>query len=90
MHAGVTMPLRYHVTQYCSRKSFGYTRLDSLCTYTLENLEFLDTPVHIHVHMATTHEYKTVLIASVRGFAHVSFVQNVTHVRFSVVGLVNF
>ena len=33
-----------------------------------ENLELLDTPVsvHIHVHVVTMHEYKTVLIASVR------------------------
>ena len=47
-------------------------RLDSLCTYTAENLEFLDSPVHIHVHGVTMNKYKT----------HVSFVQNVTHMRF--------
>ena len=28
-------------------------RQDSLCTYTTEGLEFLDTLVHIHVHMMT-------------------------------------
>ena len=47
-------------------------RLDSLCTYTVENLEFLDTPVHIHVHMVTMHGYKVimmVLIADVRQIA---------------------
>ena len=37
-------------------------RLDSLCTYTAENLEFLDTPVHIHVQVATMHEYKTIIM----------------------------
>ena len=46
-------------------------RLDSLCTYVyaLENLEVIDTPVHIHVHVVTMHEHKPimmVLIASVR------------------------
>ena len=52
----------------CARKGFGHTRLDSLCTYTAEDFEFLDTPVHIHVHVVTIHKYKTimtVLIASV-------------------------
>ena len=36
--------------------------------YTAENLEFLDTPVHIHIHVLTMHDYKiimTVLIVSV-------------------------
>ena len=47
-------------------------RLDSFCIYTAENLEFLDTPVHIHVHGMTMHEYKT----------HVTFVRNVTHMKF--------
>ena len=28
-------------------------RQDSLCTYTTEGLEFLDTLVHIHVHVMT-------------------------------------
>ena len=39
----------------------GHTRLDSLCKYTAENLEFLDTPVHIHVHVVTMHEYKIIM-----------------------------
>ena len=43
---------------------------DSLCTYTAENLEFLDTPIHtLHVHVVTMHEHKKimmVLIVSVR------------------------
>ena len=30
----------------CARKWSGHTRLDSLCIYTAEDLEFLDTPVH--------------------------------------------
>ena len=29
----------------CTRKGSGHTRLDSLRTYTVENLEFLDTPL---------------------------------------------
>ena len=44
-------------------------RLYSLCTYTAENCEFLDTPVHIHIHVVTMHEYKTIMtvfIVSVR------------------------
>ena len=51
-------------------------RLASLCTYTAENLEFLDTPVHIHVHMVTIHEYKTIMTVPTvtnYGFTHVSF-----------------
>ena len=37
--------------------------------YTVEDLEFLDAPVHIHVHAVTMHKYKTiimVLIANIR------------------------
>ena len=30
--------------------------------YTAENLEFLDTPVHIHIHVVTMHEYKTIMV----------------------------
>ena len=33
-----------------------------------ENLEFLDTPIHIHIHVLTMHDYKiimTVLVVSV-------------------------
>ena len=44
-------------------------RLDSFYTYTVEDLEFLDTPVYTYVHVVTMHEYKTiitVLIASVQ------------------------
>ena len=33
-----------------------------LCTYTAKNLEFFDTLVHIHVHMVTMHEYKTIMM----------------------------
>ena len=64
-------------------------RLASLCTYTVENLEFLDVPVHIHIHMHGDHaqiqdyndgtHYKCTTNYS---FSHVSFVQNVAHVRF--------
>ena len=41
----------------------------SFHTHTAKNHEFLDTPVHIHVHVVTMHEYKTimmVLIANVQ------------------------
>ena len=58
----------------------------------MENLEFLDTPVHIHIHVVTMHECKTimmtVLIVSVQQITvlldhmHVSFVRNIAHVRF--------
>ena len=44
-------------------------RLDSLCRYTVDHLEILDTSVHIHVHVVTMQDYKTivtVLIASAR------------------------
>ena len=59
---------------------------------TAKNLEFLDTPrpVHIHIQLVNMHEYKSImmiLIASVQQISfthvsHVSFVQNVAHVRF--------
>ena len=65
-------------------------RLDYLCTYLAENLEFLYTPVHVH--MVIMHKYKTVMMVHTHcecmtnyGFIHVSFVQNVAHVRlFSI------
>ena len=37
-------------------------RLDSLYTYITENLELLDTPVHIHIHVVTINEYKTIMM----------------------------
>ena len=37
-------------------------RLDFLFTNTAEDLEFLDTPVYIHVHVVTMHEYKTIMM----------------------------
>ena len=54
----------------------------------MENLEFLDTPVHVHVHVATIHEYQDYNdindceYTTNYGFIHVSFVWNVAHVRF--------
>ena len=33
----------------------NHMRLDSLCTYTVKDLEFLDTPIHRHVHMHDHH-----------------------------------
>ena len=44
-------------------------RLDSSYTYTAEDLEFLDTPVDMHMHVVTIHERKnsmTGLIVSVQ------------------------
>ena len=35
--------------------------------YTAENVEFLDTPVHIHVHVVTMHEYKTIMMLLIVG-----------------------
>ena len=45
-------------------KRSSHTRLDSLCIYTAENLEFfyIDTLVHIHVHVVIMHEYKTIVM----------------------------
>ena len=81
----------------CVRKGSGNTRLDSLCKYTAENLEFLDTPVHIHIATRGDHaqlqdcnDATHCRCTTNYGFAHVSFVRNVTHVKFSVAGLVNF
>ena len=60
----------------------------SLWTYTVEDLEFLDIPVHVHMHVVTMHEYKTimtVLFTSVRQIMVLpmyNFVRNVAHVRF--------
>ena len=45
-----------------------FSRVVSSFGYTEENLEFLDTPVHTHVHVVTMHEYNTIMtvhIASV-------------------------
>ena len=47
-------------------------RLGSLCTYVVENLEFLDTPVHIHA-CAQIQEYNDVIYCectSNYGFTH--------------------
>ena len=41
-------------------KGLANMRLDSLCTYTMEDPEFLDTPIHIHVHVTTMQKYKTI------------------------------
>ena len=62
----------YTVSDKCPvPEEFGHMRLDSLCTYSAEDLEFLDTPVHIRMHVVAMHEYKTtmmVLIVSVQQF----------------------
>ena len=80
----------------------GHMRLDSLWTYiaTAENLEFLDTPVHIHAHMVTMHKN---LIQDYNDRTHcncttnydfihayVSFVQMLLTCDVSIVGLKNF
>ena len=55
--------------------------------YSLENLEFIDTPVNVYIYVVTIHKYKSimmVLIVSVRQITliHVSLVENVAHMRF--------
>ena len=63
---------------------------------TAEDLEFLDTPVHIHVHVVTMYKYKTikmVLIESVRqnySFTHIILYEMLLMWDYSAVGLVNF
>ena len=64
-------------------------RVDSLCTYIAENLEFLDTPVHIHVRRQGDHaqiqDYNDGThceCTSNYSFTHVSVVRNVAQVRF--------
>ena len=52
-------------------EGYRHTRLDfvHIATYAVEDLEFLDTPVHIDIHVVTLHEYDTimtVLIVSVQ------------------------
>ena len=50
-----------------------YTTIDSLCTYTEENLEFLDTPVHtLHVHVVTMHEYETIMTVLIAGIQQIT------------------
>ena len=49
--------LKLQAIMLSARKGFSHIRLGSLCKYTAEDLEFLDTPVHIHV--VTMHKYKT-------------------------------
>ena len=45
------------------QKRDGHTRLDSLCTDTVEDRKFLDTPVHVQVNVVTMHECKTIIMA---------------------------
>ena len=45
-----------------SVKAHSYS--NSVCIYTAEDLEFLDTSEHIYMHMVTMHEYKTVMTAA--------------------------
>ena len=59
--------------------------------------EFLDAFVHVHVYVVTTiqmEDYNTDdtchKCTTNYSFTHVNFVLNVTHMRFSVAGLVNF
>ena len=65
-----------------------------LCTYTVE---FLDTPVHIYTHIHGDHariqDYNNDThceCAANYGLTYVSFVRSVAHMRFSIVGFMNF
>ena len=79
----------------CAREGYGHIRLDFvlIISYTMEDLEFLDTPVYIDTYVVTLHEYNTimtVLIVSVKQISFsithvVNFVWNVAHMIFSVV-----
>ena len=46
----------------CSKIGSGNTRIDSLCTCTAEDLEFLDTPVHMLMYVVTMHKCKAVMM----------------------------
>ena len=48
-----------------ARKGSSHTRLDSLCTAENLAIEFFDTPVHIHIHMVTMHEYRTIMMVAI-------------------------
>ena len=46
----------------CVREGYGHTRLDFVHMYhPVEDLKFLDTLVHIEVHVVTLHEYDTII-----------------------------
>ena len=62
MESGLARRLYCKRLTPCSRNGSGHTRLDFLYTYTVEDLEFLDTPVHIHLGVVTMHEYKIIMI----------------------------
>ena len=52
-----------------------------------EDFEFLDTLVHIHMHMVTAHsqDYNDGTYCECTtnyGFSHVKFVWSITHIRF--------
>ena len=75
----------------CAREGSGHAKLASFCTYAVEDLEFLDTPVCIHMCVVTTHEYKTIMmifIVSVWQITVFSYEILLTW-DFSVVGFVN-
>ena len=60
----------------CARKGSGYTRLDSFCTYTAEDLEILDTPVCVD--HARTQDYNEGTFCECMtnySFTNVNFVQ---------------
>ena len=46
--------------------------LDFLFTNTAEDLEFLDTPVYIHVHVVTMHEYKTIMMVLIESLQQIT------------------
>ena len=48
--------------QQTPRKGSGNTRIDSLCTCTTEDLEFLDTPIHMLMYVVTMHKCKAIMM----------------------------
>ena len=84
-------PGAYSTSDKCPALEKGPAIQDyTLCAhyYTVENLAFVDTPVHSYTHTrgdhARIHNYNDGThfeCTTNYGFTHVSFVQNVAHVR---------
>ena len=53
----VPWPDAYTASNKRARNRSSHTRQDSLCTYTVEDFEFLDILVHIYVHIMTIHKH---------------------------------
>ena len=69
-----------------------FSRVVSSFGYTEENLEFLDTPVHTHVHVVTMHEYNTIMTVHIASVWQITVLpmQALYEMSLTWVGLVNF